>query len=40
MRGKNCYRGAPALDQKALHDRNGVHPDVDEDAFMAVGGAN
>jgi hypothetical protein len=40
MGGEDCYRGPSALAQKALHDRCGVHPRVDDDAFLAVRGAN
>jgi hypothetical protein len=40
MSSENCYRSAIGLAQKALDNRCGVHPRVDDDAFIAVGGAN
>jgi hypothetical protein len=40
MGSENCYRSAIALAQKALDNRRGVHPSVDDDTFIAVRGAN
>lgn len=40
MGSENCYRSAIGLAQKALDNRCGVHPSVDDDAFIAVRGAN
>jgi len=37
---ENSYWGAAAVAEKPVHLEYGVHPHVDDDAFMAAGGSH